>query len=335
MTRFLLRRLAWMVVVIWGVVTLTFVISHLVPADPARLAAGVHAGPAQVASVRKQFGLDKPVYVQYVIYVKGVLQGNLGTSLVTRRPVMQDLLDYWPATIELTLFALLVYAVVGIPAGIISALYRDSAVDQGTRVAALFGASMPAFWFGLLLQLIFGKDLGWFPLDGRLGLFSTPPPHLTGLYVLDSLLTGHWHDFVGALHHLVMPGITLGLTSIAFVMRLSRASLLEILGRDYIRTARSKGLSQLRTVLVHGFRNALFPIITLTGLQIGSLMGGAVLVEDIFDWPGIGRYALQSVERMDFPAIMGVTLGVSVVYVVVNLAVDLVYMLVDPRVRYD
>ncbi len=335
MTRFLLRRLVWMVVVIWGVVTLTFVISHLVPADPARLAAGVHAGPAQVASVRKQFGLDKPVYVQYVIYVKGVLQGNLGTSLVTRRPVLQDLLDYWPATIELTLFALFVYVVVGIPAGIISAVYRDSPLDQGTRVAALFGASMPAFWFGLLLQLLFGKDLGWFPLDGRLGLLSSPPPHVTGLYVLDSLLTGHWQDFIAALHHLVMPGITLGLTSIAFVMRLSRASLLEIIGRDYIRTARAKGLSPFRTVVVHGFRNAMFPIITLTGLQIGSLMGGAVLVEDIFDWPGIGRYALQSVERMDFPAIMGVTLGVSVVYVVVNLVVDLVYMLVDPRIRYD
>jgi ABC-type dipeptide/oligopeptide/nickel transport system permease component len=335
MTRLLLRRLVWMVVVIWGVVTLTFVISHLVPADPARLAAGVHAGPAQVASVRKQFGLDKPVYVQYVIYVKGVLQGNLGTSLVTRRPVLQDLLDYWPATIELTLFALFVYVVVGIPAGIISAVYRDSPLDQGTRVAALFGASMPAFWFGLLLQLLFGKDLGWFPLDGRLGLLSSPPPHVTGLYVLDSLLTGHWQDFIAALHHLVMPGITLGLTSIAFVMRLSRASLLEIIGRDYIRTARAKGLSPFRTVVVHGFRNAMFPIITLTGLQIGSLMGGAVLVEDIFDWPGIGRYALQSVERMDFPAIMGVTLGVSVVYVVVNLVVDLVYMLVDPRIRYD
>jgi len=194
---------------------------------------------------------------------------------------------------------------------------------------------MPAFWFGLLLQLVFAKALGWFPLSGRLGLFSTPPPHVTGLYLIDSLLTGKWQDLVGTLHHLVLPGITLGLTSIAFVMRLSRASLLEVLGRDYIRTARSKGLSQVRTVLVHGLRNALFPIITLTGLQIGSLMGGAVLVEDIFDWPGIGRYALQSVERMDFPAIMGVTLGVSVVYVVVNLIVDLIYMLVDPRIRYD
>lgn len=327
------RRLFLLGLVLAGMSVITFAVSHLVPADPARLVAGVHATASQVETVRREYGLDLPVGAQYVRYVRGLLRGDLGKSLVTRRPVLQDLCEFFPATLELSLAAIALCLLVGVPLGVMSAVYRERWLDHLMRVVALAGSSFPAFWLGLLLQMVFYRGLHVLPLGGRLDLFQSPPPRVTGMYLLDSLLAGDAGLVHSSLRHLALPALTLGMAAMAMITRMTRSAMLDVLNRDYIRTARAKGLPARTVIFKHALKNALFPVITLTGLEIGSLLGGSVLVESVFDWPGVGLYALKAVQSMDFPAIMGMTLLVSTCYVFINLVVDLSYYFVDPRTR--
>lgn len=334
MRSYIVKRLVFLVVTLWGILTLTFFISRVIPGDPARLAAGIRAKPEQVKQLQKELGLDRPLIEQYRRYITNVVRGNLGKSIRTRRPVSVDLIEYFPATVELTVFAMILCLVVGIPLGIASAVWQGSFVDHVSRLVSTSAVSMPPFWLGLLLQLIFFRWLKLLPAMGRLSIYLSPPPHITGLYVLDSLLTGNWTTLGDSLVHLVLPGIALAAGSMAVISRMTRSSFLEVLSSDYIRTARSKGLPERVILLRHAFRNALLPIITSIGLQFGVLLAGAVPIEVVFTWPGIGLYAVQSILFSDFPAILGVTFVVAIVYSVLNLIVDLLYTVIDPRIRY-
>jgi peptide/nickel transport system permease protein len=253
---------------------------------------------------------------------------------VTRQPVVSDLASFFPATIELAFFALVIGSLLGLVVGVVAALRRGTIVDTGARFLAIGGLSMPAFWLAMLLQLIFFSRLGWFPFGGRLATGMAAPPHLTGLYTLDSLLTGRWSTFSDAVTHLVLPVATLALAEVGLMARIVRTSMLEVLGEDYVRTARAKGLSRSRILFRHALRNALLPAVTVVGLEFGLLAGGVFLVEAIFAWPGLGRYAYDAIRASDYNATMGVTLVVAILYVAVNLVVDLVYLALDPRIRY-
>jgi peptide/nickel transport system permease protein len=328
-----LRRALGFVVVMLGVSLITFFISHIVPADPVAAALGDHASDAQIAAFRAEYGLDKPLAEQYVIYVDGLLHGNLGTSIRTRRPVSADLRDFFPATFELSLSALLISLLLGIPAGVWSSLARNRLPDHVVRLLSLIGGSLPIFWLGLILIGLFYTDLGWLPAGGRIGQFVSPPHTVTGLYLVDSLLTGNWPAFESSARHLVLPAFALGYYSTAVIARMTRSSMLEVLNQDYMRTARAKGLRERIVVLRHGLRNALIPTLTIIGITFGSLLSGAVLTETIFSWPGLGRYATASAINLDFPAVMGVTLLAAAVYTLANLVVDLSYHFLDPRIQ--
>ena len=335
MLSFIVRRVGQLVLVLFGMLVLTFYVSHMVPGDPARLAAGLHATQSQLNEVRRQFGLNLPLSVQFLRYAENLLHGNLGLSILTRNPVAQDLGAYFPATLEITLTALVIVLVVGIPLGVISAVRRDGVPDHFSRVFALLGVSMPPFWLAVLLQEVFAQKLGWLPVAGMLSSYLSPPAHITGIYVLDSLLTGNWPDFTSSLASLVLPSLTLAFGSLAIMTRMVRAKLLDVLRQDFVRTARAKGVPERRVIYLHALKNALPPAVTVIGLQVGSLLQGAVLVEAIFAWPGVGTYALQASEGLDFPAILGFTLLVSVVYVLINTIVDILYAFLDPRVSYS
>lgn len=333
--RYLFRRLALMVIVLLGVTVLTFFLSHVVPADPVVAYLGEHATEAQVEKMRRDLGLDKPLLDQYFIYMNGLLHGNLGISIRDQRPVLDDLKDYLPATVELATASILVAILLGIPAGVISAIYRNRWPDQVARTGSLVGVSLPVFYLGLLLLVIFYYKLGWFPGAGQLSPYTVAPPRLTGMVVLDALFTGNLPAFLDALHHLILPATVLGLNSAGIITRMTRASMLEVLNQDYVRTARAKGLSEWAVIIRHALRNAMIPTVTVIGLSYGSLLSGAVLTETIFSWPGIGRYATDSVTSLDIPAILGVTLVAALVYSIVNLVVDIVYAYLDPRIRYN
>ena len=329
----IVRRLAFLVLVLLGLSLITFLLSHVVPADPARLYAGPRASAATVAQIRHQFGFDLPIWMQYVRYVGGLLHGDYGYSLTSHRPVAADLHDYLPATIELTLGAIVMILVVGIPLGVISAVWQGSIVDHIGRAVSITGVALPAFWLGLMAQLVLFDQLGWFPAGGRLDP-NAPPPHLTGLYTLDSLLSGHVGLFFQSMWYLLLPAAVLGYGSLAVLTRQVRASMLETMAQDYVRTARAKGLREKAVIVRHALRNALLPATTVMGLQIGFLLGGALLVEDVFAWPGIGRYATLATLNLDYSAIMGVTLIAALIYILVNLLVDILYMVLDPRISY-
>ena len=330
---FLLRRVVGIAAVMIGVSVITFAISHVVPADPAVAALGDHATDAQIAAFRAEYRLDRPLPEQYATYVVGLLHGDLGRSIRTRRSVADDLADSFPATLELSLAALGISLLIGIPAGIWSAIYRGRLPDVIVRVAALAGGSLPVFWLGLIVIGLFYYQLGWLPGGGRLDTFVPPPPTRTGLYVVDSLLALDVDALRSSLIHLVLPSLTLGYFSTAVVARMTRSSMLEVLGQDYMRTARAKGLAERLIVVRHGLRNALIPTVTVIGLTFGSLLSGAVLTETIFSWPGLGRYATASAISLDFPAVLGVTLLAAIVYPVANLAVDIAYYWLDPRIQ--
>ena len=334
MIRYIVKRLALLTITLLGVLTLTFFVSHVVPGDPARLAAGVRAKPEQVEALRTRLGLDRPLWEQYGRYIAGVVRGDLGESIRTRRPVSADLAEYFPATVELTTFAMVLCLLIGIPSGILSAVKRESVIDHVSRVASTAAVSMPTFWLGLLLQLLFFRWLLILPATGRLGFYLSPPTHATGLYALDSLFSGNWTALGDTLVHLILPGAALAASSIAVITRMTRSSLLEILSLDYVRTARSKGLAEDVVILKHALRNALLPSLTVIGLQVGVLLAGAVLIEVVFSWPGIGMYAVQSIVFVDFQAILGVTLITALVYSGVNLIVDVLYGVIDPRIHY-
>jgi peptide/nickel transport system permease protein len=335
MLRFIVRRIGGLVFVLFGVSLLTFFLAQIVPADPAATALGSNAREEQIEAYRKEMGLDQPAVVQYTNYMRRLAQGDMGVSIRTRRPVLDDIRDYLPATIELSLTAMLFTISLGVPLGILAALNRNTFVDGGARIVALIGGAMPVFYVGLVLLGIFYRQLRWLPGPGRLEATTQPPTHITGLFTVDSLLTGNWPVFVDAATHLILPAVTLGLFSTAVILRMTRSSVLEMLGQDYVRTARAKGLRERLVVGRHVFRNALPPILTIVGILFGSLLSGAVLTETIFSWPGIGRYATTSVTTLDYPAVMGVTLVAAFIYPLMNTLVDIGYSLIDPRVRVN
>ncbi len=332
--RYLARRAGLTVFVLFGVTLITFVLTHVVPADPLSAILGEHAPPALYAKVRHQIGLDRPLPVQYAIYLRGLLRGDFGTSIADTRPVGADLAQYLPATVELASSALLFAVIIGVPAGIISAVYKDAWPDQVARVFALGGTSLPVFYVGLLLLGLFYFRLGILPGPGELSIYTQPPPTLTGMVAVDALLSGNWDAFVDAVRHLVLPAIVLGYAITGLIMRMMRSSLLEVLRQDYVRTARAKGIREVRVILRHGLRNALLPTVTVLGLTFGDLLSGAILTETIFSWPGIGRYATNSAVSVDVPAVLGVTLVAAVIFALFNLGVDVVYAYLDPQIRY-
>ena len=332
MIRFILRRLAGLVFVMIGVSIITFALSQLVPIDPAASALGQNAREDQIQAYRKELGLDQPAPVQYFNYARRLLQGDFGQSIRTRRPVADDLRDFFPATIELSLAAMIVAVALGIALGIVAALRRNSLIDGAARVFALVGGSLPIFFVGLLMLALFYSKLRWLPGPGRLDAVLRPPSHITGMYTVDSLLTGNWPIFQNSLRHLILPAVTLGYFSTAVVLRMTRSAMLEVLGQDYVRTAQAKGLRDRVVILRHALRNAMIPVLTTIGIVFGSLLSGAVLTETIFGWPGLGRYATTSVTSLDLPAVMGVTLLAAVVYPLVNLIVDIGYHFLDPRI---
>jgi len=320
---------------LFGVTVVAFVVSHVVPGDPAAVNLGQYAmsDPTIVAAFRHQWGLDQPAPVQFLVYLGNLLHGNMGISQQTHRPVAVDLAQYLPATAELALAAILFSILVGIPLGIISAVYHNRLIDHASRLVALMGVSVPVFWLGLVGLDVFYVHFSLLPGPGRLDEALAAPRTITGLYTLDSLLTGNWTDLRSAVTHLILPGLVLSGFSTGLFTRITRSAMLEVLGRHYIRTARANGLAGWRVILRHAFPNALVPTLTSIGLAFANLLTGAVLAETIFSWPGIGRYAFQAAVNLDFPAIMGVTILVAFIYIMINLGVDLLYGLVDPRIR--
>jgi dipeptide transport system permease protein len=288
--------------------------------------------PERHAALRKEFGLDRPVLVQYGIYIGRVLQGDLGRSMITHEPVLQEFAALFPATVELALCAILFALIVGIPAGMVAAVRRNSVFDHGVMGASLTGYSMPIFWWGLLLILLFSVQLGWTPVSGRISVRYFVEP-VTGFLTVDSLISGEKGAFRSALSHLVLPTIVLGTNPLAIIARMTRSAMLEVLGEDYIRTARAKGLSKARVIALHAFRNALIPVITVIGLQVGVLFTGAILTETIFSWPGVGKWLIEAINRRDYPILQGGLLLIGAVVMLVNLLVDLTYGIINPRIR--
>lgn len=334
LARYALRRLLLIVPVLVGVSLLTFALSRVVPGDPARLAAGAQATPEMYEQIRREFGLDDPLPVQYWTYVSGLVRGDWGDSILSRRPVAADLRLYWPATLELVLVAMTIAVAVGVPLGVLSAIRADRPTDQVSRLVSLLGVSMPAFWLALLLQIFFGLRLGWLPVSGRLDPMLGAPSGGTGLVLVDAALAGNGAMVRDALADVVLPALTLSFPALATIARFTRASLLEVLGNDYVRTARAKGLVERRVIFGHGLRNAFIPTLTMIGLSFGWAMGGSVLVETVYDWPGIGLYATRSALTLDFMPIMGIALLYGVVFSLINIAVDVAYGVLDPRVSH-
>ena len=329
---YIIRRVLLVIPIVLGVLSITFLISHIVPGDAAQLMAGPRATPEIIERIRRESGLDRPLYVQFGMYVAELFKGNLGKSILTRRPVLADIVDYFPATFELTTVAMLFTVIAGIPLGIISAVHKDRILDQLSRLGSVIGVSMPIFWLGLLLMLFFYVRLGILPGPGR--ITGEPPSHITGLFILDSVLAGNWRALGDSLSHLVMPAFVLGYAVLARVVRMMRSSMLDVFSQDYIQTARAKGLRELGVIRKHALRNALIPTLTVIGLSYGELLGGAVATELIFAWPGMAHYVVGSMRTLDFPAVMGVTLVIALVYILVNLLVDISYAFIDPRIRY-
>ena len=331
----MLRRLALAVPTLFGVALVTFIVSHLIPADPLALLLKnrAQASPEIVEAYRLRYGLDRTLPEQFLLYLSGLVRGDLGTSFATRQPVAADLATYLPATIELALAAMVIAIAVGLPLGILAAIRHGSWIDHLARVLATIGAAVPAFWLGLVLLFVLYYRLGLLPGPGRIDATLMEPPRVTGMILIDSALAGDWIAFRSGLRHMILPAIVLAGYPVAMLARLTRASLLDALGTDYIRTARAKGLSEQRVVSQHALRNALIPTVTAAGLVFGYLLAGAVTVEIVFSWPGIGRYAVNAASSLDYPAILGITLIVAIVFIVTNLLVDIAYGLLDPRIR--
>jgi len=335
LVRLIVRRLLALILVLLALSLVTFVLSHVVPGDPARLIAGPRASQQAVEITRHEYGLDRPLYQQYLSYIKGVVTLNFGTSLSSLRPVRSDLVSYFPATAELALAALILSLIVGFPLGILSAVRPNSIIDNIARLISITGIATPVFCLALVAQYVFFVKLKWLPDGGRLPPGATPPRTITGLYTVDSLLSAHWSLFVLSLKYLIMPACVLAYSTLPLITRQLRGAMLEILSMDFIRTARSKGLTERSTILGHALRNAMLPVVTILGLQVGLLFSGAVLIEIIFSWPGIGRYALTGVTNFDYNAIMAVTIVIGFCYVVINMVADIAYILLDPRISYQ
>lgn len=333
MLRLVRQRLMMLVLVLFGVSLITFLMSHVLPGDPAAALAGPHPSKEVLQTIREQFGLDRPLPVQYFKYLSDLMHGNLGNSIRGQEPVLTELLRYFPATLELVTFAFIFAILLGIPLGVISAVKKNSFTDYIVRLFAVGGVSIPLFWGGLVMILIFYAKLGWFPASGRLDIELTTPDTVTGFYTVDALLSGDTEVFFNTVKHLVMPAVALGYVQLAFIVRQVRSSMLDVLSQDYYLTGRANGLSQRFLIIRYGLRNALIPSITIIGLSFGSLLGGAVVTEAIFDWPGMGKYVTDSILGRDFPAIMGFTVIIALAYVIINLLVDLLVYSLDPQTR--
>ncbi|HET9937726.1 MAG TPA: ABC transporter permease [Gaiella sp.] len=333
--RFLGRRLAALVVLALGITLIAFVLTQLVPGDPALSALGpvTSADPEAVAAYHEKWGMDKPLPVQYLTYLGNLLQGDLGISQLSHQPVLDDLRQTIPATAELAFLSMALAILVGVPLGIIAAIRQNRAADHTLRVVSLAGISMPTFWLALLALYVFFFRLNWFPGGGRLDPGVLPPDQITGMYTLDAVLQGQWSVARDALHHLVLPAIVLAAFNVSLIMRYTRSAILEVVNDDYVRAARAKGLPERSVVLRHVLRAALPSIVTVLGLVFANVLTGAVLVENIFSWPGVGQYAYQASIELDLPAIMGVSLFVAIVYITVNFVVDVLYGVIDPRLR--
>lgn len=333
MLRFFLGRLAVLIPTFIGVSIIAFSFIRLLPGDPVALLSGERVmSPERHAEMMQRLGFDRPLVVQYFDYIGGVLTGDFGTSIVTKKPILNQFFALFPATLELSLCAIIIAVVIGIPAGIIAATKRGSFFDQSVMGVALVGYSMPIFWWGLLLIILFAGILQWTPVSGRISLMYFFPP-VTGFMLIDSLLSGQSGAFKSALSHLILPSIVLSTIPLAVIARQTRSAMLEVLGEDYVRTARAKGLSTFRVIGIHSLRNAMIPVITTIGLQVGVLMAGAILTETIFSWPGIGKWMVDSVSRRDYAVIQGGLLLIAAIIMVVNLVVDLLYGLINPRIR--
>jgi peptide/nickel transport system permease protein len=337
MGQYVARRLGLMVVAVLGVTVISFLISHAVPNDPivANLGQQASQRPEIVKAFKEKWGLDRPLHVQYLAFVGNLARGELGTSINTRRAINKDLAAFLPATIELGTTAVLFALAVGVPLGIVAALRRDGPVDHLARLVSLVGVSIPIFWLATVSLVLFYATLHWTVGPGRLGPQIESPPRLTGFFTIDAAVAGDWSTFRSAASHLILPGLVLASSIMGLVTRVTRSSMLDALSQDYLRTARAKGLPEARIVGGHALRNALIPTVTVLGLAYGGLLSGAVMTETIFAWPGLGRYAFQSAITNDFPAIMGVTFVIGVMYTLVNLVVDLLYGWLDPQIRYS
>lgn len=335
MFSFILKRIGVVIPTFLGVTLLTFSLIRLIPGDPVELMAGERGvDPVRHAELLAQMGLDKPLLIQYWHYLTGILHGDLGTSIVTREPVIREFFTLFPATLELSICAIIIAVVIGLPAGIIAAVRRGKMTDYTVMGLSLTGYSMPIFWWGLLLILLFSVGLGWTPVSGRISAMFWVDD-VTGFMVIDAFLSGEPGALTSALSHLILPSIVLATIPLAVIARMTRSAMLEVLREDYVQVARAKGLSIPWVVCVHALRNALIPVITVIGLQIGVLMAGAILTETIFSWPGVGKWMLDSIYRRDYPSVQGGILLISCLVIIVNLTVDILYGVVNPRIRHN
>lgn len=337
MLQFIFRRLGLVIPTFIGITLLTFAFVHLIPGDPIMIMAGERGiSPERHALLMHQFGLDLPIWKQYFIYIQGVLHGDLGISLSSRTPVWNEFIPRFQATLELGICAMLFAIIVGIPVGIIAAVKRGSIFDHTAVSISLAGYSMPIFWWGIMLIMFVSVKLNLLPVSGRISdvVFLDDSKPLTGFMLIDTLLWGEPGDFKDAIQHLILPAIVLGTIPLAVIVRMTRSAMLEVLGEDYIRTARAKGLTPLRVILVHALRNAMLPVITIIGLQVGSLLAGAILTETIFSWPGLGRWLIEALQRRDYPVVQGGVLLIAILIIAVNFIVDILYGVVNPRIRH-
>ena len=332
--KLILQRLPLLAILIAAISLAVFMLAQQLPGDPGFIAAGGgDASPEMITHARQRLGLDQPVWVRYVYYMRNALQGDFGRSMVNSKPVIEDIRRFWPASLELALAAIAISAMVGIPLGVVSAVRAGRWLDRLITPGSVFLGSMPIFWLGLMAVLVFYRLLDLLPAGGRLTVGVAPPPAVTGMFLVDSLLSREFAVFGETLRHIILPASILSVISLAMITRVTRAAMLDILHEDYLRTARAKGVPESRVVLKHALRNASVPILTVVGIQLGQLIGGVVITETIFSWPGLGLYAVTAVENQDYPAIMAFTLVTTVVYVVINLIVDLLYPLLNPQVR--
>ncbi|WP_417210394.1 ABC transporter permease [Antarctobacter sp.] len=330
---FTLKKLLTLVGTMLGVAVLTFLITNVAPGDPARLVAGPNATEDMVETIRVENGLDKPLIIQLGVYLGNMVQGDLGTSIISTRPVLEELWRHTPATLELVFVAMGLGIVFGVGLGVLSAVWRDGWFDQVVRVFSISGVALPAFWFGILLQLYFAVQLGWLPVSGRFPLVMSPPDAVTGFYLIDSLIAGDLAKFGTALSYILLPAIVLSFPCLASILRVCRSEMIEVLQSDHVIAARAHGLSRRRVIGFYAFKNALLPTLAIIGLRFGWMLGSTVLVESVFDWPGLGLYAVSSALASDFKPVIGVTLIITFFFVLINTLVDLAYAWVDPRLR--
>jgi peptide/nickel transport system permease protein len=331
---YIIKRLVQLIPVILGVSIIAFSLIHIAPGDPARTMLGQHATQKELTEIREKYGLDEPLYVQYGIWLNGVLHGDLGRSIISNEQVSNEIADRFPNTIELAIAAMIFAIFIGGLAGVISATKQYSVTDYTFMGIALFGISMPVFWLGIMLMMIFGVYLGWLPIGGRIDLLI-PFHRVTGFMVLDSIITGNSSALVSVLRHLILPAIALGTIPMAIIARVTRSSMLEVLRQDFIRTERAKGLSERAVIYKHAVRNAMIPVVTVIGLNFGLLLSGAILTETVFSWPGLGRLVVNSVYERDYPLVVGCILVFAIVFVIVNLITDILYPYIDPRIKYE